>query len=186
MLFPFCFQIPPESWTRKENPLIATSAAQPNRYSVCFFPFPPFFFDAAPPPSPSPSPSTSPPSAIGAEVEATLLPHGLGDAVRLLLPSSHRTVPRVSPDIKVFGLAAVGSAGNAPALTAAAVGGGRDVGREDVGDGRAEELLAEGAVQGVFPTRPAPTRLADAADMAGTGVAELMELPQLPFRLTAD
>jgi len=113
------------------------------------------------------------------------LPHGLGDAVRLLLPSSHRTVPRVNPDINVFGLAADGSAGNAPALTAVAVGGGLDDGREDAGDGRLE-VLAEGAVQGVFPTRPAPTRLADAAGIVGTGVAELMELPQLPFRLTAD
>lgn len=130
------------------------------------------------PPSPSPSPSTSPPFAA----KATLLPHGLGDAVWLLLPSSHRTVPRVSPGIKVFGLAAVGSAGKAPALTAVAVGGGLNVG---AGDGRLEELV-EGAVQGVCPTRPAPTRLADAAGMAGNGFAGLMELPQLPFLLTAD
>lgn len=113
------------------------------------------------------------------------MPHGLGAALRLFLPSSHRTVPRVSPDINVFGLAADGRAGNAPALTAVAVGGGLDDGREDAGDGRLEEL-AEGAVQGVFPTRPAPTRLADAAGRAGIGAAELMELPQLPLRLTAD
>ena len=98
-----------------------------------------------------------------------------------LLPSSHRTVPLVRPKIDVFGFAAAGNAGKASEPTASACReeGGLDVGLDEAGDGRADELT-----QGVALTRPAPTLFAEAG-IAGKATAEAA-WPQLPCLLTAD
>lgn len=130
--------------------------------------------------------STSAAGAAGAVLPLPPLaaPHGLA---RLLfpLPSSHRTVPRVSPIIIVLGFAAAGSAGNAS--TAAEPfglpeGDGMDTGRGDAGEGLDEE---DGATHGVAPTRPAPALLAEDVGIEGNGFAAV-DFPQLPCLLTAE
>ena len=87
----------------------------------------------------------------------------------------------------VFGFTAAGSAGNASEDVGFAIRemGALDEGREVAGEGR-EEDDADGVSQGVAPTLPAPTRLADVAGgMGGKGLA-FVALPQLPCRLTAE
>lgn len=87
----------------------------------------------------------------------------------------------------VFGFAATGSAGKASELDGLAA---REIGaldecRDGAGEGLDEEE-AEGVSQGVAPTLPAPTRLADVAGgMGGKGLV-FVALPQLPWRLTAE
>lgn len=109
-------------------------------------------------------------------------PHGLAGLL-FPLPSSHRTVPRVSPMIIVLGFAAAGSAGKAS--TAEPAGLPEIEGLEtgcDAGEGLDEE---EGATHGVARTRPAPALLAEDAGIDGNGFAAV-ELPQLPCLLTAE
>lgn len=114
--------------------------------------------------------------------------HGLA-GLMFPLRSSHLTVPRVSPSIKVLGLAAAGSAGKAS--TAAETSGfpkveGLDTGRDGAGEGLDEdEAEADGATHGVAPTRPAPALLAEDAGIDGNGFVAV-ELPQLPCLLTAE
>lgn len=84
----------------------------------------------------------------------------------------------------VFGFKAAGKAGKASELVAFATldVGGLEDGRDEEGEAREEEVVV---IQGVAPTLPAPTRLADAAAMGGKGLA-FAALPQLPCLLTAD
>ena len=87
----------------------------------------------------------------------------------------------------VSGFAAAGNAGNASELVVFTVReiGGLDEGCDVAGEGR-EEDDAEGVSQGVAPTLPAPTRLAEVAGgMGGKGLADVA-LPQLSCRLTAE
>lgn len=143
--------------------------------------------------SPSASPDPLTPFATGTdafvESGALLIPHGFEGVLELLLPSSHRTVPFVSPAIKVVGFGAAGRAGKAPTFIVVEEGAGLDTFRDGVGDGLFVDEAVEVA-QGTGPTRPAPARFADAAGRPGKGVEELMaaliEFPQLPFLLTAD
>lgn len=136
---------------------------------------------------PSTSTSTSP-SVLAAGVTLPLLglddPHGLSVSGFPPLASFHLTVPLVSPAIRVFGFAAMGNAGNASPVAppfARPIVAALDTGRDDAGDGRVDD----GAAQGTGPTRPAPARLADAAGMAGKGLA-FTALFQLPCLLTAE
>lgn len=85
----------------------------------------------------------------------------------------------------MFGFWAAGSAGNAASVGMLA---------EDEGDGwilealldvRREEIGADGVIHGVAPTRPGPDLFADAAGIAGKGLAATA-LPQLLCLLTAD
>lgn len=114
--------------------------------------------------------------------------HGFRE-LSFALRSSHRTVPRVSPIIRVLGFAAAGNAGKASA--AAAVSGllkaeGLDMGRDGAGEGRGEdEEEEEAATHGVALTRPAPALLAEDAGINGNGLVAV-ELPQLPCLLTAE
>ena len=90
--------------------------------------------------------------------------------------------------MKVFGFAATGRAGNIESEAAAAderIGSG-PAGRRDEGRGwNMEEDEAEGAIQGVGPTRPAPARLAEDVDIGGNGGGGAA-LPQLLCLLTAE
>lgn len=114
------------------------------------------------------------------------LPHGFVGLPTLPSSQPGLTVPLVRPKIIVFGFAAAGSAGKASvaglfALPVAV--GGLDVGRDEAGDGFVDDT--DDAIQGVAPTRPAPTLLADGAGIEGNGFA-LAVFPQLPFLLTAE
>lgn len=86
-----------------------------------------------------------------------------------------------------MGFAAAGKDGNASEAVLVAVfgGGGLICGREGAGD---ERVDTAGVAHGVAPTRPVPTRFADAAApdcTAGKGLG-LAAFPQLPCLLTAE
>ena len=91
----------------------------------------------------------------------------------------------------VLGFAATGSAGKAsiaaPFILLDVVGGLESGCEEKAGAGLDDEdVEAEGATQGVAPTRPTPTLLAEEAGVEdGNGVVAV-ELPQLPCLLTAE